>query len=315
MSLLIATEQDHRDARAGYERLPIYKQRLQELHKQTDENGQFKYNWEFQVVDGFFVQSDEKTDDLKFHYGDDFGIQKPWDQIVSEIEQLNRQSADVQYKLLFLARHGQGYHNVVVRKYGPQKWREKWHKLGRDGDMVYAPDPELTEVGINQGKENNEIWNQQVQNGCPIPSRYFVSPLQRSCMTLLLTMKELFPENYHVLIVEKIREIIGYHLCNKRATKTEILAKFGPHNFLTEPGFPEEDELHTEEEELFDDHCIRINEFLQQLFNQYTEDKFINVTSHGGTIKCFLAVIGHRNFTISTGGMIPVVIKATKRTI
>lgn len=313
MSLLIPTEQDYRDARSGYDRLPLYHEQLQQLHQIRDHDGQFKYKWEFEVVDKYFAQSDENTDDFKFHYGQDFGIKGTWDHLISEINQLNKQSHEVQYKVLFLARHGQGYHNVVVRKYGPEQWRAKWHSLGTDGDIVYGPDPELTEIGINQGKENNQIWAQQIKNGCPVPSKYFVSPLQRSCMTLLLTMKGLMPSNTNVLIVEKIREIIGYHLCNKRSTKTEILKKFGDDNFITEPGFTENDELYTEEEETFDHHCIRVNDFMQQLFNDYRDDEFINVTSHGGTIKCFLAVIGHRRFTISTGGMIPVVIRGTRK--
>lgn len=308
MSLLVPTKQDYRDARNGYERLPEYKQKLRQFTGETPE----KYPWQFEVAQDFFVQSDSQTDDFKFRYAEDFGIKKPWDQIVKEVQQLNQELDKVQYKLLFLARHGQGYHNVVVNKYGPEAWREKWHNLERDGDIVYGPDPELTEIGLNQGKENNQIWTQQIKNGCPVPTKYFVSPLQRSCMTLWLTMKGLFPANYKVLIVEKIREVIGFHLCNKRDTKTAILQKFGQHNFVTEPGFAEQDELYTEEEELFEDHCIRINHFLQDLFEDYKNDDFINVTSHGGTIKCFLAVMGHRNFTISTGGMIPVVVRATK---
>lgn len=313
MSLLIPTQQDYKDARAGYERLPQYKETLASKREARNSEGELTYKWDFEVLDGMFKQSSEDTDDLAFNYAThDFGITKPWADIVSEIDSLNQQDPKTQYKLLFLARHGQGYHNVIVMKYGSKEWHRKWHSLGVDGDVIYGPDPELTELGINQGKENNQVWKQQLAKGCPLPTKYIASPLQRSCNTLLLTMKDIFPPNHKVIIVEKVREIIGYHLCNKRSTATEILERFGQYGFELEPGFTENDELYTEEEEKFDEHCMRINGFLQDLFNEHP-DQVINVTSHGGTIKCFLAVIGHRNFTISTGGMIPVVIKASRR--
>ncbi|CAH6721857.1 phosphomutase-like protein 3 [[Candida] jaroonii] len=304
MSLLIPTQQDYKDARQGYERLPVYKEKHDQLVKQG------KIKWKFEVVPGFFKQSDNDTDDLQFNYAtNDFGIMKPWNQIIDELNQLNG-SSDEKYKLLFLARHGQGYHNVVVSKYGSEAWRNKWHNLGVDGDIIYGPDPELTPLGISQAEENNQVWHQQVKNGCPVPTKYYASPLQRSSMTMVVSMKDIWPENRQVIVSEKIREIIGFHLCNKRSSKDTILERFGKYGFETEDGFSEVDELYNDEEETFDDNCIRVESFLEDLWE--VDDKVINVTSHGGTIKCFLAVLGHRNFTISTGGMIPVVVKGSR---
>lgn len=40
--------------------------------------------------------------------------------------------------------------------------------------------------------------------------------------------------------------------------------------------------------------------------------KYISVTAHSGTINSILAVTGHRKFDVSPGGMIPVLIKATR---
>ncbi|EGV61817.1 putative phosphoglycerate mutase pmu1 [Yamadazyma tenuis] len=312
MSLLIPTAQDYKDARAGYDLLPAYRESLeQRRHEKTDE-GKPKFGWEFSVEPGFFHQSDDSTDDLNFNYAThDFGRKEPWDELTARLARLNGQSATTKYKLLFLARHGQGFHNVIVSKYGSAEWHRKWHRLGRDGDVEYAPDPRLTRLGEAQGRENHAVWRAQLAAGCPLPTRYVASPLQRSCNTLLLTMGGLWPENTAVEVVESVREIIGYHLCNKRSTKTQILERFSSHGFVTEPGFTEEDELYTEQEEKFDDMCFRMNGFLQRAFDEW-DDSVLNVTSHGGTIKCLLAVVGHRNFTISTGGMIPVVVKATR---
>jgi hypothetical protein len=39
----------------------------------------------------------------------------------------------------------------------------------------------------------------------------------------------------------------------------------------------------------------------------------VSLTSHSGAIASKLRVLGHRDFPLPTGGMIPVLVKATKR--
>ncbi|ODV68307.1 phosphoglycerate mutase-like protein [Hyphopichia burtonii NRRL Y-1933] len=325
MSLLIPTERDFEDAREGRETIPVYQETIAKLNKRSPITNELEFPWDFEFVPGFFKQADPNTDDLNFNYVDcDFGITKPWSDIVEQLNELNINAKDNEcYKLLFLARHGQGNHNIVVSKYGIGEWRRKWHELERDGDLVYGPDPVLTEVGINQAKENNQAWKEQLAKNAPIPSKFIVSPLQRSCNTLLITWKDIFPENTKPVIVENVREMLGFHLCNKRSNKTTILERFGKHGFITEPGFEEEDTWYVHEvEETAAEQCLRTNRFMQQLFDEQwdssqsktdpTKDQVVSVTSHGGTIKTFLGVIGHRAYTIPTGGMIPVVVKGTR---
>jgi hypothetical protein len=38
----------------------------------------------------------------------------------------------------------------------------------------------------------------------------------------------------------------------------------------------------------------------------------VSLTSHSGAIASLMRVIGHREFRLATGGMVPVLIKATK---
>lgn len=308
MSLLIPNAQDYKDARAGNEGLLQFHEKLKDLRQRK------QVQWTFEVEQGYFYQSVDTTDDLKFNYAtSDFGVTRGWNEIVDELHQANTRDPNIHYKLLFLARHGQGYHNIIVNKYGSEAWRNKWHALETDGDIKYAPDPELTDLGIAQAHENNQVWSEQLKKGCPLPTKFFVSPLQRLCETLRLTMKGLMVKDQKIIICERIREIIGYHLCNKRSTKSIIVDRFAKYGFEPEDGFTEQDELYSDKEETFEENCLRVNSFLQDLFSTY-DDEVINITSHGGTIKCFLAVTGHRNFTISTGGMIPIVLKATKIT-
>lgn len=46
-----------------------------------------------------------------------------WQRFESKVRQLNEGSAkNVQYKVLFMGRHGQGYHNVAEAFYGTHDW-------------------------------------------------------------------------------------------------------------------------------------------------------------------------------------------------
>lgn len=63
----------------------------------------------------------------------------------------------------FLARHGQGFHNVKHNE-NPQLWDDYWSHLNTDGKIVWGPDPELTELGIEQAKDNNIAWTKEIEN-------------------------------------------------------------------------------------------------------------------------------------------------------
>lgn len=46
-----------------------------------------------------------------------------WERLGHKVETLNRESPpEVSYKLLYLGRHGEGYHNVAERRYGTDAW-------------------------------------------------------------------------------------------------------------------------------------------------------------------------------------------------
>lgn len=303
MSLLIPTVNDYEDAHGGAEQEEVYRQRAAQLDRAAAP-------WQFEIVPGFFRQSDAATNDLEFNYATmDFGVLKPWPQVRAELAALNH---DGHYKLLFLARHGQGFHNVCVEKYGLAAWSAKWHALGTDGEIVYAPDPQLTERGVAQARQNQSAWRQQLAAGAPMPSRWIVLPLQRSCHTVVATWEGLRPPHAAPLVVEQVRETLGVNLCDKRSPRSVIEQRFKPHGFEIDALVTEEDELYTEHHrETLAEQSLRTNAFLQRLFE--TPDEVVCVTSHAGTIRSFLTVLGHRHFTISTGGMIPVMVRATRR--
>lgn len=315
---------DIQEIKETHEQRPFYLEAMKKLSKETND-----YPWTFEVVKGFFKQDDEETNDLEFNYVlSDFGIKKPWKQIIADIHSLNESAEDnVLYKLVFFARHGQGYHNVILERYGLDAWyADGWDTKTHDGDIEYAPDPMLTDLGITQAKENNKAWKEQIAKGAPIPDKFYVSPLQRSSRTLVYTWDGIKEADKHPLVIEHLRETSGITFCDQRSTKTVIKQRFDQHGFEFEEGFTEEDDFFDPvRREVFFEHGIRSNGFLQRLFEaDYDKEKaavdksltkkstFISTTSHAGAIRSFIMVLNHRDFTIPTGGMIPIVIKATR---
>lgn len=325
----VPTQADFQDAHlslTGEEQK--YREKLQEYSETRFNNTDLVYPWSFETVPGFFKQADDKTNDMEFDYlQEGFGKLKPWEQVQKEIEQLNANASDNEvYKIIFCGRHGQGYHNVIVSKYGYEEWDKKWHSLTKDGDITYAPDPELTSLGIEQAKANNEAWKREIKAGCPIPTKFYSSPLQRSCYTLLYTWDGI-PQKNPPVITETIRETMGLNLCDKRSPRQTIKDRFGPHGFIIDDLVTERDDLYLNVyREKLHEHAIRVNSFLQSVFDQdwnpdeckvdkksALENSYVSTTTHAGCIRAFILVVGHRRFTIPTGGMIPLVVKATRR--
>lgn len=55
----------------------------------------------------------------------------------------------------------------------------------------------------------------------------------------------------------------------------------------------------------------RLEELLDDVFG-HDNSTFISMTSHGGAIAAILRVVGHRPFSLRTGAVIPVLVKAEK---
>lgn len=329
---------------------------------------------------GVFAQSDPCTDDSTFNYLKcDFGLvmNGSWpafsklmnDLNFSRLEDYAQRMDDcllgsyeehqVRYKVLFLGRHGQGYHNLAIEIYGQTEWDNYWSKLNGDGNIVWGPDPELTPLGSEQAKRNNIAWKKQIDKHIPLPQSFYVSPFTRATDTYHLTWNDIKVLNKksrdrdmtrdmtsasyastssHVdtssgsnedgpptkvppptpLIVEDLRETIGVHTCDKRSTKTFIQDRYPTFEF--EKGFTEEDVLWTPtHRETPTEQNVRTRRFLDNLFESDWDhppskrQTFVSVTAHSGVINSFLEVIGHRPFKVSTGGLIPVIVKATRK--
>lgn len=216
------------------------------------------------------------------------------------------------YKVLFLGRHGQGWHNVAESKYGTAAWDCYYSFLdGYDG-LVWA-DAHLTPLGSQQAKDVHDLWATQLAQGAPAPENYYVSPLTRTLQTADLSFANLsLPpgKQYKPYVVELLREALGVHTCDRRSTRAEIEKAF-PH-VAFEPGFSETDALwQPDYREPVSARRYRLAVLLDSIFAG-DENTFLSLTSHSGAIASVLEAVGHRAFKMETGGVIPVFLKAER---
>ncbi|KAI8454546.1 histidine phosphatase superfamily [Phakopsora pachyrhizi] len=271
----------------------------------------------YHLINYFVLFLNKKIKNKKYGSNSSFGLidsssNDRWKNFQSEIDQIIRnQPTNVAHIVLFIARHGQGYHNVAESKYGTPLWDCYWSEINGDGNLTWGPDARLTELGQEQARVAGLAWSREIEDGLPIPQLFISSPLSRALYTMELTGAYKH-SNQTPIVKEHWRENIGLHTCDKRRTKSIILGDFRFVRF--EDGFSEDDDFWTpdlQETDLQLD--VRIRGALGDLFLVSTESNitYISITAHSGVISSLLRVIGHRPFPIQTGGMIPLVIKAT----
>ncbi|GAA5899462.1 uncharacterized protein JCM6883_005228 [Sporobolomyces salmoneus] len=268
----------------------------------------------YTIVDGFFHQSSPTyngSDPLPHSFGLIDTSKERWSRFQTEVDRLNEESDEhTSYKVFWVARHGQGWHNVAEAKYGTEAWNNYWSMEYGDGNMTWGPDPDLTPLGKEQAQRMNAAWKKQIQAGVPLPSKLYSSPLTRAASTLEITWKNLLIENGDVtpLFVEHFREMIGVHTCDQRSRKSELAKRFPTFEF--EIPFSELDQLWSPDfQESSQQQALRIQQLLNRIFAT-DPSQYISITAHGGVISSFLRVVNHPKVSVPPGGMIPVVVKA-----
>ncbi|KAI4933637.1 uncharacterized protein J4E92_003305 [Alternaria infectoria] len=274
------------------------------------------------------MQSEDETDDKRFDFktqkfglidrsypGEDGSEEKQWKRLEKYVASLEATKKDGEsYKVLFLGRHGQGWHNVAETKYGTKAWDCYYAALDGFDGITWA-DANLTTVGQDQALAVNKLWAEQLPLGIPPPQTYYVSPLTRTIETANLSFKSLpLPSShpYKPFIKELVREALGVHTCDRRSTASHIKATFTDPPLTFEPGFSNEDLLwEAGYREPRSARRYRLATFLDDVFA--TDDNvWLSFTSHSGAIGSMLEVLGHRTFALETGGVIPVFVKAER---
>jgi broad specificity phosphatase PhoE len=292
----------------------------------------FKATYSYETILGFFLQDDPATDPATFDYTKhNFGLVDRWypDSDVAEndnvsqwqrfkanLDHLNATApAGTSYKLIYLARHGEGYHNVAEAYYGTKAWDDYWSKLDGNGTSTWS-DALLTPTGEEQAREAGVFLGEQFAFAkMPEPQAWYVSPLMRCLQTCNITWTGLKLGDEHKFqptIKEMIREVMGEHTCDRRSNRT-VIHDAVP-KWRIEEGFTENDELwQADHRETWDEHDVRSQRLLDDIFMQ-DSGTVLSFTAHSGTIASLLRVTRHRKFPLPTGGLMPIFIKGTRRT-
>ncbi|KAI1633706.1 histidine phosphatase superfamily [Biscogniauxia mediterranea] len=294
-------------------------------------NGHGTATINYTTITGFFQQDDPATDASTFDYTkSNFGLinrtyptdsqfdpqnkRTQWERFAYYVDTLNRDSdSNSQYKVLFMGRHGEGYHNAAESFYGTPAWNCYWGPLDGNGTVTWR-DAHLTAAGIAQCTKAREFWTQALAaSKMPAPQSYYSSPLARSATTANLTFASLpLPRNrpFAPVVKEGLREGVSIRTCDARSDRAALAAALP--RFRFEPGFAERDELWRGDEgqgETADAHTARTRAVLDDVFAA-DPNTWISITSHSGQIAKNLLVLGHRAFGLSTGQAIPVLVKA-----
>lgn len=140
-----------------------------------------------------------------------------------------------------------------------------------------------------------------------------MSPLMRCLRTAELTfagLPGLGGRGFRPVVKEALREVMGVHTCDRRSSRTVIREAFP--QWEIEEGFSEVDELwRAEHRETFAEHDLRTQGLLDDVFAR-ERGVVVSLTAHSGMIASLLRVMGHREFRLPTGGLMPVLVKATK---
>ncbi|TKX20877.1 hypothetical protein C1H76_6914 [Elsinoe australis] len=319
---------------------------------------------QYEAVAGFFFQSDPATDAAVFDYVSkqasvrsklviealsrmtkDLGLvagtpdpiqgttnSTPWHRFTRTLQRLNDEAPlNATYHLIYLGRHGQGWHNVAESKYGTQAWDDHFSKLDSCDGMHFL-DARLTETGRQQARLARDTFSHALAAGLPAPEAYINATPNPPPSHAITTLIRAFPNIYihklstkpcHAIIIlapsklltpsKLLREVIGEQTCDKRSPKTEIQARH-PDFFVFEQGFAEDDPFwRPDARETEVDIDARMRKFLDEVLGQtYAKQQILSFTAHSGAIASILRVTGHRPFALQTGGVIPVVVKTIR---
>ncbi|KIW10951.1 hypothetical protein PV08_10250 [Exophiala spinifera] len=325
----------HTDPDPGAQETPGHTQSTPEVQKYT-----------YTTLPGYFLQDDPETKPETFEFmKTNFGLVQlsydsdenlpnggrdatAWQRFENHIATLNRaeerkrhgseEGSHTRYKLLFLGRHGNGYHNIAERYYGREAW--DCHYSALDGDpenvMVWS-DAHLSREGRRQAAEVNDFWNAQIRGEkMSLPQKYFVSPLDRAMETAQITFKGLL-DKFDPTVMERLREGTGIHTCDRRSDVSYIRGRFPEFITTRDPLLTESDEFWDPDLREPDDALTtRLGELFDQLMRTsegFRDSERVSFTSHSGAIGAILRFLGHRPFALGTGAVIPVFIKIETR--
>lgn len=284
----------------------------------------------FKTLTGFFQQDNAQTNPSTFLYNKtNFGLIKrsypsdknthastltDWQRFDAYLRGLNRHSArNVDYKLLFIGRHSEGYHNAEESYAGTPAWNCYFAEQPGNTTVTWE-DAALTPFGRSQALVANNFWRHEIeQQKIETPQSFYTSPLDRCLSTAQLTFSNLpLPRQYSFkpVVKELLREGISIHTCDRRSSRQYIQGAY-PH-FAFESTFQDTDHLWngiTAETSSAQDYRSKV--VLDDIFS-HDASSIISITSHSGEAASLLRVLGHQPFSLVTGAIIPVFVEVER---
>ncbi|KAL7422103.1 putative phosphoglycerate mutase pmu1 [Cryptotrichosporon argae] len=261
------------------------------------------------VVPGIFRQSTPLADDTS--------IDGQLSNAFTSMRRMNDDAGEgVTYKLLYVGRHGEGWHNVAEAKYTTPLWDCHYARLDGDGELAWA-DAALTPRGEAQADTARARLAHEKDKGMPMPHRVYASPLRRALATAERCWAGLVDEAEEGegcapagrRIREDLRESIGVHTCDRRSDRRELEALF-PTWWLS-PSFAPVDPLWTPAyRESAAQQALRLRLALVDVFATDPAG-VLGIVAHGGTASALFAAVGHPSVEMRTGGVVPLLIRAT----
>ncbi|KAF4554321.1 Histidine phosphatase-like protein 11 [Elsinoe fawcettii] len=298
----------------------------------------------YSTVEGYFLQDLNTTNQTNFDYvplptppllphltplqtAQNFGLlnrtypsdtflsryQTQWQRFSTHLTTLNRRAAaGVSYKLLFLARHGEGTHNSAESFYTTPGWNCYWAQADGNSTTTWSDAP-LTPSGESQSERAKNYWTRLLrEQKIEPPQSFYVSPLTRCLQTAEESWRGVpLPRGrYRPVVKELLREGMSIHTCDRRSNKTTIARQFPDMRF--EKTFVEQDELWSgvvAETPMAQDYRSKV--LLDDVFDS-DRNQVLSFTSHSGETRSILRVVGHIPFSLSTGSILPVLVKREK---
>ncbi|EWC44864.1 hypothetical protein DRE_00923 [Drechslerella stenobrocha 248] len=282
----------------------------------------------FETIPGFFLQDEPSVDPATFDYtATNFGLINraystddsdsrqltQWQRFNRHVDRLNRDSGrNVEYRLLFIGRHSEGYHNAQESNVGTPAWNCYWAELYTNGTAIWE-DASLTPYGRSQAMRAHDFWRHQIkEQKIKPPDTYYTSPLARCLETANITYSGLPLHSRHPFkptVKEWLREQITIHTCDRRSSRSWITANYP--DYAVEPSLSEEDgQWNGIKAETSSAQSYRMKLVLSDIFEN-DRSTIISITAHSGAARSMLGVLGHIPFSLVTGSIIPTLIKIT----
>lgn len=172
----------------------------------------------------------------------------------------------------------------------------------------------LAPEGEQQARDLSTFWTElTTKHGAPLPQTVYVSPMARCLKTCQLVYGPLFPNDFHPIVKEDLRERWTLHTCDKRRPRSWIEENWVSQGYEIEDGFAEADALgSTAEAETDEEHRVRKQRALEDIWEREQGKDVIALVMHSIALRVILEVCGANVYRVREGTSVGLLVKGEK---